>query len=404
MNERTILSAVRKAGPSALCGYWIWALLASPDSRVVLDCRVHLPLAGMDVGSGVFFVAAPLIAFGIFFATRPKPRKGWSRLVPFPAALLLNSFRCLKLHDPELTRFAAAVALVGTAWAVWEWLESRPFRGRRASARDMPAAAGFAAAVGLEAFLVIFLIPWSLRGDLPRRINNYPFGPALRSVVYADLAGYERQAGSGQRSLRGLHLEGANLCGAILKGIDLRGAHLLGARFDRADLEGADLRGARLVQARLSFINLRRADLSDADLSGAYSMGGDLRGAVLRGSGHQNQSFCNADARGADFGYARLSTSLFFGSDLRGASFRGAALPDAGFVRARLDDADLTGAFLPGADFYEAVLRGAILRDANLCSALRLVPDALAEAATLRSARLDPALSEEMRRRAPGLF
>lgn len=404
MSERTISSSVRAAGLSALCGYWAWALIASPDSRVVLEGRVRLPLVGIDLASGVFFIAAPLVAFAAFLVFRPKSRKRWPTLIPFPAALLMNAFRCLKLHDPVLTWLTAGMAIAGTAWTAWEWRSSIPFHGKRAFAQDAIVAAGFAAVAGLEALLVLFLIPWSLRGDLPGLMNNYPFGPAVRSVVFADLVGYERAVGSGARSLRNLHLEGANLRKAVLKGADLRGAELYRARLDLADLEGADLRGARLVEARLSFANLRRADLSDADLSGAYSMGADLRNAVLRGATHHYQRFCNADARGADFGSARLSRVFFFGSDLRGASFRDASIPNPDFVRVRLDDADFTGASLPGANLHQAILRGTVLEDANLAAALGLVPEALTEAATLRNTRLDPALADEMRRRAPGLF
>ena len=404
MSERTIFSSFRAAGLSALCGYWAWALLASPDAGIVLDGQVRLPLFGMSVASGAFFVAAPLVTLAAFVFARIKYRRGWSMIAPLPAALLLNAIRCLKLHDPVLSWLTAGMAIAGTAWAAREWLASHPFRGKRALAENVIAAAGFAAAAGLEALLVLLLVPWSLRGDLPGLMNNYPFGPAVRSVVYADLAGYERPVGGGARSLRGLHLEGANMRKAVFKGADLREAKLYRARLDLADFEGADLRGARLVEAQLSFANLRRADLSDADLSGAYSMGADLRNAVLRGATHHYQRFCNADARGADFGSARLSRVLFFGSDLRGASFRDASVPNPDFVRVRLDDADFTGASLPGANLYQTVLRGTVLEDANLAAALGLVPEALAEAATLRNARLDPALAEEMRRRAPGLF
>ena len=56
MSERKGPSAVRAAGLSALCGYWAWALLSSPDSRVVLEGRLRLPLAGVDIAGGVFFL------------------------------------------------------------------------------------------------------------------------------------------------------------------------------------------------------------------------------------------------------------------------------------------------------------------------------------------------------------
>jgi len=357
----------------------------------------------MDLPSGVFFIAVPLAVFAVFFAAGPRPRKSRPALFLFPAVLLLNAFRSIKLHDPACSFLTAGMALAGTGWAAWSWLASRPRRWTRASARNLLAAAGFAAFGGLDAVLLLVLIPWSFRGDLPGRLNSYPFGPALRSVVYANLAGCERP-GSGARSFRGLRLEGADMRKAILKGADLRGARLFRACLDLADLEGADLRDAHMAEARLSFVNLRQADLSGADLSGVYSMGADLREAVLRGTVDHVQRFCNADARGADFGSARLTSAQFFGADLRGASFRSADLADAILVRARLDDADLTGASLPRADLHQAVLRGAVLGNADLAVTLRLVPDALAEVATLRDAKLDPKLSEELKKRVPGLF
>jgi len=404
MKGRIGSPAVRASSLAALCGYWVWALLASPDSRVVLDGRLRLPVAGVDVAAGAFFIAAPLVAFAAFLAVRLKDRTGWPALVPFPAALFLNAFRCLKLHDPVISYIAAGMALAGTAWAFRARPAPRPIRRKRVSVGNILAAAGGMTALGIEGILVLFLIPWSLRGNLPGGLNNYPFGPAMRSVLYASLAGYERPAGSGPRSLRGIRLEGADMSRAVFKGIDLRGARLYRARLDLADFEGADLRGAHLEEARMSFISLRGADLSAADMSGVYSMGADLRNAVLRGSFDHSQRFVNADARGADFRSARLSSAQFFGSDLRGASFRDAGFPDAILVRARLDGADLTGASLPRADLNQAVLRGALLGNADLDGALNLVPDALGEAASLRGAKLEPALLDELRRRFPSLF
>ncbi len=391
-------------GLSALCAYWGWALLSSPDSRVVLEGRIRLPLAGVGIAAGVLFIAAPLITFVAFIALRSKTRLRGSAFIIPDGALLLNAFRSLKLHDAFISYFSAGMAFAGLAWAFWIWAKSRPFGGRPARAGCVLAAGGGAAALIVEGALVLYLIPWSLRGDLPGTLNNYPFGAALRSVLFANLSDYERPAGSGPGRFRGIHLEGANLRKAKLRGADLRDAELFRARLDRADLEGADLRGAKLVEARFSFTDLRNADLSGADMSGAYSMGADLRNAVFRGSSHHYQRFNNADARGADFSTAKLSRVLFFGSDLRGASFRNAGLPWANLVRVRLDGADLTGASLPWAQFHQAVLKGADLGNANLGGAVDLLPDALAEAGSLRGANLGPVPRDDLERRFPSLF
>lgn len=404
MSKSKVPSAVRAGGLSALCSYWAWALLSSPDSRVVLEGRVRLPVAAADVAAGPFFIAAPLIAFAAFVALRSKARPVWPVFAVCDAALLLNAFRGLKLHDPFISRFTAGMALAGIIWSAWAWASSRPFRGRRAQAAGLLAAAGLVMALTVEGALVFGLVPWSLKGDLPRGWNDYPFSGALRSLAFANLAGYERPPGSGPGNFRGTHLEGANLRGARLQGADLRDAKLFLARLDLADLEGADLRCAHMAEARFSFVNLRRADLSGADLNGAYSMGADIRNAVFHGSSHHYQRFNNADARGADFSSARLSRALFFGSDLRGASFRDAGLPYANLVRVRLDGADLSGASLANAQFYQAVLKGADLRNANLGGAVDLLPEALAEAGSLDGAYLNPALRRELERLFPALF
>ncbi|MGE0628244.1 MAG: pentapeptide repeat-containing protein [Hyphomicrobiaceae bacterium] len=84
----------------------------------------------------------------------------------------------------------------------------------------------------------------------------------------------------------GVHLEGANM---LLAG--LRGADLFGARLQGADLSTASLVGAVLVHARLEGANLSDADLEGADLrnanllkvqmSGANIRAADLRGALI---------------------------------------------------------------------------------------------------------------------------
>jgi uncharacterized protein YjbI with pentapeptide repeats len=370
----------------------------------LLEGRIRLPLAEVDIAAVLFFLAAPLIVFAAFVALRSKARLKGPVFVILDVTLFLNAFRSLKLHDPYISYFSAGMAFAGMAWTSWIWASSRPFHGRQSRAGNALVALGLAAALVIEGVLVFYLIPWSLRGDLPGTWNNYPFGQALRSVLYANLSGYERPAGSGPGRFRGIHLEGANLRNAKLKGVDLRDAELFRARLDLAELAGADLRGAKMVEVRFSFTDLRNADLSGADLSGAYSMGADVRNAVFRGSSQHYQRFNNADARGADFSSAKLSRALFFGSDLRGASFRNAGLPYANLVRVRLDGADLTGASLSNAQFHQTVLKGADLGNANLGGAIDLFPDALAEAGSLRGANLDPALRVDLERRYPALF
>lgn len=54
-----------------------------------------------------------------------------------------------------------------------------------------------------------------------------------------------------------------------LQGADLSGLVLDGVNFIRGDLTGANLRGSRLINADLLFANFTQADLRNADLTGA---------------------------------------------------------------------------------------------------------------------------------------
>jgi len=406
MRGRRTVPSVATSLPAALCAYWIWALLAARDHLLVLERQVRLPPLGPDIPAGILFIAAPLAVLAALLGARFFVRGpiGAVAAAAVSIASIVNVLRCLALHDPFLSYASGGLAIAGTALIAKGRVGADRFRRAGTRAIKVFAAGALAAAAGLELVVMLFLVPWSLRGDLPGKLNNYPFGSALRSLLYADLAGYVRPACAPRKSLRGIRLEGANLRGAVLRGADLRDARLFRARLDSADLEGADLRSAHLGEARLSFVNLRDSDLSGANLSGVYSLGTDLRGAVLRGAGYHLQRFFYADARGADLTSAELNEAQFFWSDFRGAIFRNAKLPDATLIRTRLEGADLSGSTLTGADFCQAGLGGAILEGADLRGARRLRPDSLAEARTLRGAALDPPLLDEMKRRRPDLF
>lgn len=70
-----------------------------------------------------------------------------------------------------------------------------------------------------------------------------------------------------QREIAAVHLEGANLCRAILDGASLRSAHLEGADLSVARLENATLRGAHLEGTDLSHAFLNSlTSLNNADL------------------------------------------------------------------------------------------------------------------------------------------
>jgi len=384
--DRSTLRAAAPLLPAVLGAWWIWAILAVPDHRLVLDRRVDLPPLGPGIAAGVFFIAAPLVVLAALGPGR-RGRRGavvWVAAgVAFSAALIVNAIKCLKLHDPILSYATSGMAVAGALLAAADLFVAGRHTGARskgASGRSSfliaraLAAATSVAAVGIGLVLILAFIPWSLFGDIPKRWNYHSFGPPLRSILYADLAGYRFRSGEGnvRRSFRGIRLEGANLRDSVFRGVDFRGARMWRVRMERADFEGADLAGALFAEGKLSFVNFRNADLSGVRFGGAYCMGGDFRGAVLRGS---NPFFLfYADCRGADFTKAKMAASQLFGSDLRGAVFRNADFTAALLIRVRLDDADLTGAVLVRADMDKAVLRGAVLNGADLSGTLRLQP------------------------------
>lgn len=136
----------------------------------------------------------------------------------------------------------------------------------------------------------------------------------LRTIIEKHEKWLKNQEGGEQADLCN-----ADLCDAVLQGIDLRYANLSGVHLSSANLINADFRHADLCGA----------DLRYADLRGAHLCSADLRDANI----------CHADLRYADMSYA----------DLR--------------------HADMIHADLLGADLHNVDLSYAVLRSANLCSA-----------------------------------
>lgn len=385
------------AGSLLVSAYWTWALFSSSDASLVLERRIVLPPLGLGVPAVSFLVAAPLMALVLLARFRLL---GW----PLIVASSLNAYRVIKLQDPALSYVSAGLALAAVVLAAWAWLSSRPFRGKLASGRDVLIPAGLSSAVIVDAVLLLCFVPWSLRGDLPKNWNSYPFGPALRRVIFANLSNLDLGDSKARPRQPGLRLAGADLNGAKLRDAELRDANLFRARLNWADCRGADLRGAVLSDVRMSYSDFQGANLSGAEVSGNFAQGSDLRGACFRGARDHILRFIYSDCRGADFTSARLKGSTFFDSDCRGAIFRDADLTAAFLTRAKLDEADLSGANMSGADLRQASFRGADLTGAILGGVLLLGPEALAEARSLKGATLDPPLREALERIRPGLF
>ncbi|TAH42530.1 MAG: hypothetical protein EYC67_15795 [Betaproteobacteria bacterium] len=203
-------------------------------------------------------------------------------------------------------------------------------------------------------------------------------------------------------------LEGADLSGRALAGIelfaaDLRGANLQGCDLEGADLreawlDGADLRGARLAQARLGGAQMTRCRFEgaafvkhDEEMGDATQLAAVLRGAdSWRRFARDNAPFMPdlpLDAQLAKLqrtlqALARDKENAGFNVDdpfdsrrfddthlarLRaGVDAWNAWRGDNPGIAPRLDGADLTGAALEGANLSSASLRGARLNGANL--------------------------------------
>lgn len=76
--------------------------------------------------------------------------------------------------------------------------------------------------------------------------------------------------------LKGAELNGTDLSGASLRGASLYKAELVGANLSKADLTSANLAKAKLVDADLCQASLVRADIEDAALKNAYLKGARL--------------------------------------------------------------------------------------------------------------------------------
>jgi uncharacterized protein YjbI with pentapeptide repeats len=146
-------------------------------------------------------------------------------------------------------------------------------------------------------------------------------------------------------------LDGADLGGAYLRGVNLERASL-----SQANLSGAYLKGANLKKARLKDANLRRVNLESADLTEAYLIDVNLSNADMRSSNLTEANLC-----GADLSNTKLDDSTFHSAYLGGT-----VLSTANLNRADMREAILCSAVLEGTNLELAKLKNADLRGANL--------------------------------------
>ncbi len=155
-------------------------------------------------------------------------------------------------------------------------------------------------------------------------------------------------------SLKGAHLNLADLHGARMPSIDLQKANLWKANLEgvflfSAVLEETDLHEANLKGAHMSFVHLQGANLENANLSGAELDHAHLGKANLHG----------VNLRSAD-----LHKAILFDANLKEAILHGANLQEAALFDTCLESADLGGANMQGANLNQVILdKNTILPD-----------------------------------------
>jgi uncharacterized protein YjbI with pentapeptide repeats len=416
---------------------WTAWLVATSDSCLVLGRGCIVSFLGRRIPPGSLILLFPVFSLGLFLWIRPRvpgtepiraERNGinkkahdagrilsagtiglvsWAAL---PVLLAVNALRAVKKHDSGLSYAVSMLAIAGTCVVCGAWLRKRVRRGPGSIVRLVLPVAGFAAVWALDLFMIFNLIPWSRNGLVPPHSPFRPLAEPLR-IFFCVAPGSQTDffrtsmAGKpGRADLRGIRLEGADLHGQILAGATLRRARLENARMKSAVLAGADLRFADLILASLDYADLRGADLSRCVGTGMRAAAADLKNASLRGAYLHFLFLHYCDADGADFSDADLVGAGLFGSRFKGAVFHRAHLAGLLLHMVDFEDADLSGADLHGAEFWKSNLRGAIFEGADLTGVTGLDADRLSTVRTLRNARLDPGLRDEIRKAYPALL
>ena len=138
-----------------------------------------------------------------------------------------------------------------------------------------------------------------------------------------------------------------------LDGADLQGMDLSGVNFCKASLNGTNFSGTTLRET-----NFREAELKGANFSGAY-----LKRANFADANVRDTVFENAEIACADFTGAKLNFADFKNANCENTNFAGANLSHARFVNANCRHAyfgDTKGC----ANFKDADLAGVILTSA----------------------------------------
>ncbi len=247
---------------------------------------------------------------------------------PLPLVSLLVVLWFLRKHDAALTYALGTLSLIGILIVLWFWCKYEPAKLRGFIRVNY---GKFALAGGVVSIILVsclFVIPWATQGSpTPGSGLKSLFARGLRTYTTVDLSYQKLVADPGIEDRRypwgnlfAVHLEGANLTGALLQQADLRFAHLRRANITSAILEGAFLWKSDLQHADLNFTNLRNAYLKHSKLQHASIRFADLRGAYLKYAELQYADLNSTDLQDADLEFTNLEHADLSNANLIGTS------------------------------------------------------------------------------------
>lgn len=392
--------------------YWMLGVAGTSARDLTIDGMVNLPALGFKVPLNLFFLFMPVAAIFLYLLLCRKagPEQVLSDIL-LPLCLLVNALWFLRSHQPVWPVVLGASIPIGVFFVIWN--KRPPDTGLKnwPLSRKVICAGALLGAFFLFAVFLFFLIPWSKVGKLPQNVLLSRLGDPVLGLIRADLSHQDLSAGQGARSadppavdLSAVHLEGADLTYATLKGIKLRGAQLKNAYMMYADLDGADLQAADFREINLTYTSLQGADLSKADLRGIYARYTDMQNANFSHSDLRAARLLFCNATGADFTAGKFEAAYIFQSDLSKAKLPKADLKNNNLALTDFSNADLSYADLQNTYLWKVNFYGADLTGANLLEARELEVKQLLQAKTLFQAKLDPDILAEIRRIAPKLL
>lgn len=143
--------------------------------------------------------------------------------------------------------------------------------------------------------------------------------------------------------------------------LQLSNADLYAVHIDGADLSGAICAGACFVNASIIGTNFSNANLSRADLYCSNMSAANFSGANLSHINSDDAPLSSCTLKGASFSHANLCLARLTATDLHSVNFSHAYL-----MRAQLKRANLTGASMAYASLAYAHIEGADMSDTEL--------------------------------------